>query len=57
MELVAGGLSNAIPAMLLNPNDVIKVKMQTQSKFSKLYYNGFYDCAKKIIKEEGIFTL
>lgn len=61
-ELLAGGLSNAIASTLLNPMDVIKIRLQTEgqlegtgAKRNKMY-GSFSRAAQRIIAEEGIFA-
>lgn len=42
--------------VVMQPFEIIKVRLQTQSATNKLY-NGIYDCLTKIIKNEGFFAL
>ena len=56
-KLVAGGLSCMLISAILNPMDVIKVRLQTQPKpvtaDQPLQYQGFRHAFMKILKEEG----
>ncbi len=40
----------------MQPFEIIKVRLQTQSAANKVY-NGIADCLSKIIKNEGVFAL
>lgn len=42
--------------VVMQPFEIIKVRLQTQSPTNKLY-NGIADCLSKIIKNEGFFAL
>lgn len=42
--------------VVMQPFEIIKVRLQTQSATNKMY-NGIYDCLTKIIKNEGFFAL
>lgn len=65
-KLVAGGVSCAIVSAVLNPMDVVKVRLQTQSQLvaraggAALYtaaspYHGFTHALVKIWRDEGYF--
>jgi len=41
---------------VMQPFEIIKVRLQTQSATNKLY-DGIADCLKKIIRNEGFFAL
>jgi solute carrier family 25 carnitine/acylcarnitine transporter 20/29 len=41
---------------VMQPFEIIKVRLQTQSATNKMY-NGIVDCLTKIIKNEGFFAL
>lgn len=41
---------------VMQPFEIIKVRLQTQSAANKMY-NGIADCLMKIIKNEGFFAL
>lgn len=41
---------------VMQPFEIIKVRLQTQSATNKMY-NGIADCLKKIIRNEGFFAL
>jgi len=53
-ELLAGGLANAIASSLLNPFDVVKVRLQTQPLGAPIYRN-FATALQSIAQQEGIF--
>uniref|UniRef100_A0A0K0G478 Calcium-binding mitochondrial carrier protein Aralar1 (inferred by orthology to a human protein) n=1 Tax=Strongyloides venezuelensis TaxID=75913 RepID=A0A0K0G478_STRVS len=40
-------------AALVTPADVIKTRLQVSARAGQTTYNGIFDCAKKIMKEEG----
>ena len=41
---------------VMQPFEIIKVRLQTQSNTNKLY-DGIFDCLRKIISNEGFFAL
>ena len=51
--LAAGMLAGAPAAYCTTPADVIKTRLQVKETDGKSKYNGLYDCAKKIYREEG----
>ena len=54
LEKIAMGItSGAIAITVANPADMIKVRLQSDSK-SNPRYSGFIDAGKKIIKKEGV---
>lgn len=55
--LVAGAMAGIPAAYLVTPSDVIKTRLQVQAKQGQSTYTGLQDCAKKIIKEEGVKAL
>ena len=55
LELLAGGIANSMASFLLNPCDVVKVRLQVQG--SPPYYTSTLDCFRKIIRDEGFFVL
>ncbi|GMH74659.1 hypothetical protein TrST_g3991 [Triparma strigata] len=60
LELVAGGTANAIASFLLNPCDVVKLRVQSQPlppSDPKAMYKSTFSAAKKIASEEGVFVL
>ena len=52
-KLLAGGVSCMIISGILNPMDVIKVRLQTQSAGATPKYVGFVGSVKTILHEEG----
>jgi len=48
----AGGVAGALAAGAVTPCDVIKTRLQV--KGGDLRYSGIADCARKLLKEEGI---
>lgn len=41
---------------VMQPFEIIKVRLQTQSAANKMY-DGIADCLKKIVKNEGVLAL
>eukprot|EP01084_Bolivina_argentea_P245631 411187_1 len=59
-ELASSGATNAIASFCLNPMDVTKVRMQTESALSSStprIYKTFTGTAIRILREEGILGL
>eukprot|EP01119_Soliformovum_irregulare_P014121 TRINITY_DN3835_c0_g1_i1.p1 TRINITY_DN3835_c0_g1~~TRINITY_DN3835_c0_g1_i1.p1 ORF type:complete len:309 (-),score=43.53 TRINITY_DN3835_c0_g1_i1:68-994(-) len=65
-KFAAGGLSSGISSGLMNPNDVIKVRLQLQNQLHRVsltqfhhtgetMYKGFVHAFFKILREEGYF--
>lgn len=52
-NFIAGGISSIPGPLINNPLDVIQTRMQ--SNYDNKYKNN-YDCAKQILKNEGIMT-
>jgi len=50
-----GSLAGATEALLVTPFDLLKVRLQDRS--SPVYYSGSFDCLRKVISQEGIWTL
>lgn len=60
LELLAGGTANAIASFLLNPCDVVKLRVQSQPhppSHPDAMYKSTFSAAKKILNEEGLFIL
>ncbi|KAL9651209.1 hypothetical protein ABK040_008280 [Willaertia magna] len=51
---IAGSIAGAISAGSTTPFDVIKTRLQVETRAGQTTYNGIFDCGKKILKEEGI---
>ena len=51
-----GGVGNVLAAQ---PFDIVKIRMQTQNtgEIQKKLYRNPFDCVRRIVKEEGFFTL
>jgi len=64
-KFLSGGLATSIMSAVLNPMDVIKVRLQLQNQLAKIPtggfhlkespYHGFFHAGKKIYLEEGYF--
>lgn len=51
--LLAGSFAGVFAASLSTPADVIKTRLQTESRSAKPEYTGIIQCARKIMVEEG----
>lgn len=51
--LIAGAVGGVPAASLTTPADVIKTRLQVAARAGQTTYNGVFDAAKKIWKEEG----
>ncbi|XP_063704479.1 calcium-binding mitochondrial carrier protein Aralar1 isoform X2 [Culicoides brevitarsis] len=51
--LAAGAISGIPAASLVTPADVIKTRLQVVARSGQTTYNGVFDAARKIMKEEG----
>ena len=54
-DFVAGTFAGILQVIVGQPFDIVKVRIQSQSR-SKPQYSGTIDCAKKILKDEGFYT-
>lgn len=52
--LTAGAIAGMPAAYLTTPCDVIKTRLQVEARKGEATYNGLVDCARKILKEEGM---
>ncbi|KAG0043860.1 hypothetical protein BGZ83_010953 [Gryganskiella cystojenkinii] len=50
-----GSMAGASEAFLVTPFDLIKVRLQDRS--SHVYYSGTFDCLRKVISQEGVWTM
>ncbi|GJJ78394.1 solute carrier family 25 (mitochondrial 2-oxodicarboxylate transporter), member 21 [Entomortierella parvispora] len=50
-----GSIAGATEAFLVTPFDLLKVRLQNRN--SQIYYSGTFDCLRKTISQEGIWTL
>lgn len=56
-KIAAGLCTGAIGISVANPTDVVKVRLQAQSRSldpTKVHYNGTMDCYRKIIAADGV---
>ncbi|GMI54823.1 hypothetical protein ScalyP_jg7195 [Parmales sp. scaly parma] len=57
-ELGAGAIANSIASLLLNPCDVVKIRLQTQGQNGlPTLYQSTLHTAKTIVRQEGVFAL
>ncbi|XP_067011800.1 mitochondrial 2-oxodicarboxylate carrier [Anabrus simplex] len=62
MQIGAGGSAGFVEVCIMHPLDVVKTRMQLQSRKAIApgdphYYSGVIDCMRKIIVQEGFFSL
>lgn len=71
MQVGAGGSAGFIEVCIMHPLDLVKTRLQLQNKntvkvkvtgtaavpVQQVYYNGVFDCMKKMVKNEGVFAL
>ena len=51
-DIIAGFVSGWTQVIIMQPFEIVKIRLQTQSSVSP-YYNGIYECFRKIAVEEG----
>jgi hypothetical protein len=53
-DLISGAIAGCVSTCCTIPADVVKTRLQTQSKLGKDYYHGIKDAFVKIYREEGL---
>ncbi|GJQ81499.1 hypothetical protein Trydic_g14654 [Trypoxylus dichotomus] len=61
LQVTAGGSAGFVEVCIMHPLDLIKTRLQIQSKKvaapnDPRYYNGIFDCFRKMYKHEGLFS-
>lgn len=54
-DIISGFVSGWCQVIIMQPFEIVKVRLQTQSTTNP-YYNGMIDAFKKIGKEEGLMS-
>ena len=49
-DIAAGFISGWFQVLLMQPFEIVKIRLQTQTP-GNAYYNGMIDCFKKITKD------
>uniref|UniRef100_A0A182IN01 Mitochondrial 2-oxodicarboxylate carrier n=1 Tax=Anopheles atroparvus TaxID=41427 RepID=A0A182IN01_ANOAO len=63
MQVGAGGSAGFVEVCIMHPLDLVKTRLQLQASpaagasKSATYYNGVFDCIRKMAKAEGVFSL
>ncbi|KAL1379852.1 hypothetical protein pipiens_014609, partial [Culex pipiens pipiens] len=64
MQVGAGGSAGFVEVCIMHPLDLVKTRLQLQASpgsaaaaSSATYYNGVFDCIRKMAKAEGVFSL
>uniref|UniRef100_A0A182VYM4 Mitochondrial 2-oxodicarboxylate carrier n=1 Tax=Anopheles minimus TaxID=112268 RepID=A0A182VYM4_9DIPT len=63
MQVGAGGSAGFVEVCIMHPLDLVKTRLQLQASpgagvaKSTTYYNGVFDCIRKMAKAEGVFSL
>ncbi|XP_053669212.1 mitochondrial 2-oxodicarboxylate carrier [Anopheles marshallii] len=63
MQVGAGGSAGFVEVCIMHPLDLVKTRLQLQASpsagaaKSTTYYNGVFDCIRKMAKTEGVFSL
>uniref|UniRef100_A0A182PR05 Mitochondrial 2-oxodicarboxylate carrier n=1 Tax=Anopheles epiroticus TaxID=199890 RepID=A0A182PR05_9DIPT len=63
MQVGAGGSAGFVEVCIMHPLDLVKTRLQLQASptagatKSTAYYNGVFDCIRKMAKSEGVFSL
>lgn len=50
-DIIAGFISGWAQVILMQPFEIVKVRLQTQAASGTSHYNGMIDCFKKITTE------
>lgn len=59
MQVAAGGSAGFVEVCIMQPLDVVKTRLQLQSKKTaknEVYYKGVFDCFAKMYKNEGVLS-
>ena len=54
-DIIAGFIAGWTQVIIMQPFEIVKIRLQTQSTQNP-YYNGMFDCFRKISKEEGMLS-
>lgn len=54
-DIISGFISGWTQVIIMQPFEIVKIRLQTQSRTNP-YYHGIADSFQKIAKEEGIFA-
>uniref|UniRef100_A0A8W7PTI0 Mitochondrial 2-oxodicarboxylate carrier n=1 Tax=Anopheles coluzzii TaxID=1518534 RepID=A0A8W7PTI0_ANOCL len=63
MQVGAGGSAGFVEVCIMHPLDLVKTRLQLQASpsagaaKSTTYYNGVFDCIRKMAQSEGVFSL
>ncbi|XP_053680870.1 mitochondrial 2-oxodicarboxylate carrier [Anopheles nili] len=63
MQVGAGGSAGFVEVCIMHPLDLVKTRLQLQASPASgatkatTYYNGVFDCIRKMAKSEGFFSL
>nr|XP_040225990.2 mitochondrial 2-oxodicarboxylate carrier [Anopheles coluzzii]XP_040225991.2 mitochondrial 2-oxodicarboxylate carrier [Anopheles coluzzii] len=63
MQVGAGGSAGFVEVCIMHPLDLVKTRLQLQASpsagaaKSTTYYNGVFDCIRKMARSEGVFSL
>lgn len=52
--IVSGALSGGIAAGITSPLDIVKTRLQVESKFTENAYKNAFDAFARIAREEGL---
>ncbi|CAG9859846.1 unnamed protein product [Phyllotreta striolata] len=60
IQIGSGGSAGFVEVCIMHPLDLVKTRLQLQSKFMNKndpkYYKGIFDCFGKMYKQEGMFS-